>query len=98
MLGSVQNCVILSLRLQNQILRYLSTQKEVSQSSCLYMWMISLQLISEAVAALLKDLKEEFALKDLGSLNYFLGIEVQPMQEGIQLCQEKYARDILTRV
>jgi hypothetical protein len=31
---------------------------------------------SEVVAALLKDLRSEFALKDLGDLNYFLGIEV----------------------
>jgi hypothetical protein len=33
---------------------------------------------SSAVDALLKDLNAEFALKDLGSLHYFLGIEVHP--------------------
>lgn len=32
---------------------------------------------SEAVSALLVDLRKEFALKDLGDLSYFLGIEVQ---------------------
>ena len=31
---------------------------------------------SDAVTALLQDLKEDFALKDLGDLHYFLGIEV----------------------
>ena len=31
----------------------------------------------EAVAALLQDLQKEFALKDLGDLHYFLGIEVK---------------------
>ncbi|WVZ82558.1 hypothetical protein U9M48_029812 [Paspalum notatum var. saurae] len=31
----------------------------------------------EAISALLKDLREEFALKDLGNLSFFLGIEVQ---------------------
>jgi hypothetical protein len=31
----------------------------------------------KAVAALLKDLKKDFALNDLGDLHYFLGIEVQ---------------------
>jgi hypothetical protein len=31
---------------------------------------------STAVAALLRDLKDDFALKDLGLLHYFLGIEV----------------------
>ena len=31
----------------------------------------------ETVDALLRDLKEEFAIKDLGELHYFLGIQVQ---------------------
>jgi histone deacetylase 1/2 len=53
---------------------------------------------SEVVAALLKDLRSEFALKDLGDLNYFLGIEVTLTQGGILFKQEKYANDILTRV
>jgi histone deacetylase 1/2 len=52
----------------------------------------------EAVAALLCDLKKEFALKDLGDLHYFLGIEVKRSKEGIVLSQSKYARDILSRV
>jgi len=52
----------------------------------------------EAVTALLQDLKQDFALKDLGELNYFLGIEVQKQKDGILLSQGKYAKDILTRV
>ena len=52
----------------------------------------------EAVSALLCDLKREFALKDLGDLHYFLGIEVKRNKEGIILSQSKYARDILSRV
>jgi hypothetical protein len=48
-----------------------------------------------AVEALLNDLRSEFALKDLGPLNYFLGIEVKPNSDGIVLTQEKYTRDIL---
>jgi histone deacetylase 1/2 len=51
-----------------------------------------------AVTALLEDLRAEFALKDLGELSYFLGIEVTPIQGGILLKQEKYAGDVLTRV
>lgn len=31
---------------------------------------------SQAVSALLEDLKQDFALKDLGNLHFFLGIEV----------------------
>jgi len=45
----------------------------------------------EAVTALLDDLKQDFALKDLGDLHYFLGIEVKQDREGIVLSQEKYA-------
>jgi histone deacetylase 1/2 len=52
----------------------------------------------EAITALLCDLKKDFALKDLGELNYFLGIEVRKDKEGIVLAQEKYAREILARV
>jgi hypothetical protein len=51
-----------------------------------------------AVKALLNDLRSEFALKDLGALNYFLGIEVKPSSDGIVLTQEKYTTDILRRV
>jgi histone deacetylase 1/2 len=52
----------------------------------------------EAVTTLLKDLRSEFALKDLGELNYCLGIEVAPIQGGIRLKQENYVGDILARV
>jgi hypothetical protein len=51
-----------------------------------------------AVEALLNDLRSEFALKDLGPWNYFLGIEVKPSSDGIILTQEKYIRDILRQV
>jgi histone deacetylase 1/2 len=52
----------------------------------------------DVVAALLRDLKKEFALKDLGDLHYFLGIEVKRNKEGIVLSQSKYAKDILSQV
>nr|XP_020150416.1 uncharacterized mitochondrial protein AtMg00810-like [Aegilops tauschii subsp. strangulata] len=51
-----------------------------------------------AVDALLKDLQCDFALKDLGNLHYFLGIEVKRKNNGILLTQEKYANDLLKRV
>ena len=43
-------------------------------------------------------MKSDFALKDLGELHYFLGIEVKQVHDGILLTQEKYAKDILKRV
>lgn len=49
----------------------------------------------DATDALLRDLQCEFALKDLGDLHYFLGIEVKRNQEGLVLSQQKYAYDIL---
>jgi len=39
----------------------------------------------EAISALLQDLRADFAMKDLGDLNYFLGIEVKQTQGGIVL-------------
>lgn len=52
----------------------------------------------QATSALLRDLKEQFALKDLGELHYFLGIEVYKTNGGILLTQGKYASDLLKRV
>ena len=52
----------------------------------------------DATTCLLKDLKLEFALKDLGDLHYFLDIEVKQVKDGILLTQEKYTTDILRRV
>jgi hypothetical protein len=51
----------------------------------------------EATNALLKDLEKDFALKDLGNLHYFLGIEVKRNSDGLVLSQEKYARDVIKR-
>ena len=53
---------------------------------------------NKAVTALLKDLQSDFALKDLGDLHFFLGIEVKRNQEGgLHLSQEKYATDLLSK-
>lgn len=52
----------------------------------------------EATSALLRDLEKEFALKDLGDLHYFLGIEVKKTQGGIVPSQEGYAKEVLQRV
>jgi histone deacetylase 1/2 len=52
----------------------------------------------KVIDALLHDLGLDFALKDLGELHYFLGIEVKKVHDGIILSQEKYANDLLHRV
>jgi len=42
-------------------------------------------------------LSSEFAMKDLGSLNYFLGIAVTRYIDGLFLSQKKYAEEIIER-
>ncbi|GKF46986.1 retrovirus-related pol polyprotein from transposon TNT 1-94, partial [Tanacetum coccineum] len=44
------------------------------------------------------QLGSAFALKDLGPLNYFLGIEIVPHVSGILLSQKKYILELLQRV
>ena len=43
------------------------------------------------------QLSAEFALKDLGALHYFLGIEVARRDTGFFLHQQKYAHEVLER-
>jgi hypothetical protein len=40
----------------------------------------------------------DFALKDLGNLHYFLGIQATCSKEGLALSQEHYAKEVLWRV
>jgi histone deacetylase 1/2 len=51
----------------------------------------------EGTKALLSDFQKDFALKDLGDLHYFLGIEVKRDSNGLVLSQGKYENDILSR-
>jgi hypothetical protein len=51
-----------------------------------------------AIAALLHDLREDFALKDLGSLHYFLGIEVKKIHNGLCLTQKSMQLTFLRRL
>jgi hypothetical protein len=45
-------------------------------------------IVVASVEAMLADLSQEFSLKDLGTMHYFLGIEVDK-EEGIVLSQKK---------
>ncbi|KAG7554602.1 Retrotransposon Copia-like N-terminal [Arabidopsis suecica] len=52
---------------------------------------------SEALAgSLTQNLKQQFKLRDLGELKYFLGLEIARNSDGISLCQRKYALELLT--
>jgi hypothetical protein len=52
---------------------------------------------SSATDRLLSQLQADFAVKDLGTLNYFLGIEVHHTSHGLLLTQQKYIKDLMTR-
>ncbi|XP_071681864.1 uncharacterized protein [Lolium perenne] len=58
-------------------------------------------ILTASTAALLRQLTDrlraEFALKDLGPLHYFLGIEVVRRADGFFLHQRKYAHELLER-
>ncbi|KAK0581318.1 hypothetical protein LWI29_012417 [Acer saccharum] len=49
------------------------------------------------ISKLIDQLSTEFAIKDLGALRYFLGIEIKPFPGGIFLSQQKYIHDLLQR-
>ncbi|GJZ80444.1 retrovirus-related pol polyprotein from transposon TNT 1-94 [Tanacetum coccineum] len=52
----------------------------------------------EAITQFKTYLSNCFHMKDLGNLKYFLGIEVACAKEGILLCKQKYALDIIFKV
>ena len=52
---------------------------------------------SLAIDNLLSSLQHDFAVKNLGSLHYFLGIKIIRNTTGILLSQKRYILDILTR-
>ena len=57
-------------------------------------------VVSSSPAAtdrLVHGLRTEFAVKDLGPLHYFLGVEVTHSSHGMCLGQHKYAGDLLRR-
>ncbi|KAH9698429.1 hypothetical protein KPL71_024008 [Citrus sinensis] len=49
------------------------------------------------VEKVIHQLGTEFALKDLGEFNYFLGLEVTPIVDGLHLSQTKYIGDLLKK-
>uniref|UniRef100_A0A2N9G7E6 Reverse transcriptase Ty1/copia-type domain-containing protein n=1 Tax=Fagus sylvatica TaxID=28930 RepID=A0A2N9G7E6_FAGSY len=50
-----------------------------------------------AIDGLLSTLQSDFAVKNLGPLKFFLGIEVIPNEHRVILSQQRYIKDILTR-
>ncbi|GKE90138.1 ribonuclease H-like domain-containing protein [Tanacetum coccineum] len=64
----------------------------------LYVYDIVLTASSESLLRqIIRSLHQEFAMTDLGPLNYFLGISVTRDSSGLFLSQKKYAVEILDR-
>ena len=49
------------------------------------------------ISHLIDALSAKFPLKDLGALNYFLGVELVQTTTGILISQHSYIRDLLQR-
>lgn len=47
------------------------------------------------IEKLKKDLDDEFTIKDLGEMRFFLGLEVSRTEKGTMLNQRKYILDIV---
>ncbi|CAN0824684.1 Retrovirus-related Pol polyprotein from transposon TNT 1-94 [Linum grandiflorum] len=52
---------------------------------------------SAYIASFIAALDRTFALKDMGKLHHFLGLDIQHTKAGLQLSQTTYIRDILKR-
>jgi hypothetical protein len=53
---------------------------------------------SSTITSFISQLSTEFAVKDLGPLNFFLGVEVLPVSDGLLLSQHRYITDLLRKV
>ncbi|KAG7597976.1 Retrotransposon Copia-like N-terminal [Arabidopsis suecica] len=49
----------------------------------------------DTVSTLKLDLQKAFKLRDLGTLQYFLGLEIARSAKGISICQRKYILELL---
>ncbi|GJR08472.1 retrovirus-related pol polyprotein from transposon TNT 1-94 [Tanacetum coccineum] len=52
---------------------------------------------SSMIDELKKWMTREFEITDIGLMSYYMGIEVKQTDEGIFICQERYAKEILKR-
>ncbi|KAM1561051.1 hypothetical protein ACFX1Z_004225 [Malus domestica] len=52
------------------------------------------QLVYDVIA----DLTKEFYMKDLGVLNYFLGLQIQYTSNGLFVSQSKYTKELIEKV
>jgi hypothetical protein len=76
----------------------LFTQKNGSNFTALLVYVDDIILAGNSLTEftrIKKVMDNEFRIKDLGQLRYFLGIEVAHSKSGISICQRKYCLDLL---
>jgi hypothetical protein len=76
----------------------LFTQKNGSNFTALLVYVDDIILAGNSLhefTRIKKVMDNEFRIKDLGQLRYFLGIEVAHSKTGISICQRKYCLDLL---
>uniref|UniRef100_A0A803NI33 Reverse transcriptase Ty1/copia-type domain-containing protein n=1 Tax=Cannabis sativa TaxID=3483 RepID=A0A803NI33_CANSA len=74
----------------------------LSSQSCIYILIYVDDILitgsdNTQVSHLISALSNKFSLKDLGTVNFFLGIPVIPNVDGILLSQQKYIQDLLCK-
>jgi hypothetical protein len=52
---------------------------------------------SSSINSLISQLQQDFAVKDLGPLNFFLGVEAIQADQGLYLSQRRYIHDLLRK-
>jgi hypothetical protein len=52
---------------------------------------------SSSINSLISKLQQDFAVKDLGPLNFFLGVEAIKANQGLYLSQRRYIHDLLRK-
>lgn len=50
---------------------------------------------ASAITQFIRDLQNDFAIKDMGSLHFFLGVEATWDNDGLHLSQQRYICDLL---
>ncbi|XP_052621627.1 uncharacterized mitochondrial protein AtMg00810-like [Lactuca sativa] len=74
-----------------------------AQDSCIMYLLVYVDVLiltgnkESVITSFTTRLHNEFDIKDLGDLSYFLGLEVSYTDDGLFLSQSKYAKDVLTR-
>ncbi|GJT12879.1 retrovirus-related pol polyprotein from transposon TNT 1-94 [Tanacetum coccineum] len=81
-----------------QALRAWNTRIDNILLACLYVDdLIFIGNCQSMIDDLKKSMTREFEMTDIGLIYYYLGIEMKQTDEGIFICQERYAKEILKR-